>query len=58
MIFNRFIIIVVISVIVFSSCQKSNQFSIGGKITHAEGDTIYLEELLVSSTKPVGKQNH
>lgn len=56
MIFNRFIIIVVISVIVFSSCQKSNQFSIGGKITHAEGDTIYLEELLVSSTKPVGKQ--
>lgn len=56
MIFNRFIIILVVSVIVFSSCQKSNQFSISGKITHAEGDTIYLEELLVSSTKPVGKQ--
>lgn len=56
MIFNRFIIILVVSVIVFSSCQKSNQFSISGKITHAEGDTIYLEELLVSSTRPVGKQ--
>lgn len=56
MIFNRFIIILVISVIVFSSCQKSNQFSISGKITHAEGDSIYLEELLVSSTKPVAKQ--
>ena len=56
MIFNRFIIILIISVIVFSSCQKSNQFSISGKITHAEGDSIYLEELLVSSTKPVDKQ--
>lgn len=56
MIFNRFIIILVVSVIVFSSCQKSNQFSISGKISHAEGDSIYLEELLVSSTKPFGKQ--
>lgn len=56
MIFNRFIIILIVSVIVFSSCQKKNQFSISGKISHAEGDTIYLEELLVSSTKPVGKQ--
>ncbi len=56
MIFNRFIIVLILSVIVFSSCQKKNQFSISGKITHAEGDTIYLEELLVSSTKPVGKQ--
>ena len=56
MIFNRFIIILVVSVIFFSSCQKSNQFSISGKITHAEGDTIYLEELLVSTTKPVGKE--
>lgn len=56
MIFNRFIIILIVSVIVFSGCQKKNQFSINGKISHAEGDTIYLEELLVSSTKPVGKQ--
>lgn len=56
MIFNRFIFILVISVIVLSSCQNKNKFSISGKITHAEGDTIYLEELLVSSTKPVDKQ--
>jgi len=52
MIFNRFIIILIVSVIVFSSCQKKNQFSISGKISHAEGDTIYLEDLLFSSTKP------
>jgi len=56
MIFNRFIIILLVSVIVLSGCQKNNQFSISGKISHAEGDTIYLEELLVSSTKPVAKE--
>jgi thiol-disulfide isomerase/thioredoxin len=56
MIFNRFTIFLIVLVIVFSSCQKKNQFSISGKITHAEGDTIYLEELLVSSTKPVAKE--
>ncbi|HSO86800.1 MAG TPA: TlpA disulfide reductase family protein [Draconibacterium sp.] len=55
MIFNRIIFILFISVIVFSSCQKNNGFSISGKITHAEGDTIYLEELQVSTTKPVDK---
>jgi peroxiredoxin len=42
--------------IFFSSCKKSNQFTISGKISHAEGDTIYLEELLVSTTKPVAKK--
>jgi len=54
--FSRFIFILLAVVIVFSSCKKSNQFTIGGKITHAEGDTIYLEELQVSSTKPVAKK--
>jgi len=53
--FNRFIVILTAFVIVFSSCQKSNQFSISGKISHAEGDTIYLEELLVSTRKPIAK---
>ena len=52
---NRFIFILVAIVIVLSSCQKSNQFTISGKITHAEGDTIYLEELLVSTRKPVAE---
>jgi peroxiredoxin len=56
MILNRFIFILTALAIVLSSCQKSNQFSISGKISHAEGDTIYLEELLVSTTKPVAKK--
>lgn len=56
MILNRFIFISLIVLIVLSGCKKSNQFTIGGKISHAEGDTIYLEELLVSSTKPVAKK--
>ncbi len=55
MIFKRIIFIVLAGLIVFSSCQKSNQFTIGGKISHAEGDTIYLEEFLVSTTKPISK---
>jgi thiol-disulfide isomerase/thioredoxin len=55
MIFKRILFIVLAGLIVFSSCQKSNQFTIGGKISHAEGDTIYLEEFLVSTTKPIAK---
>ena len=34
-------------------CKKGNQFTINGKVSHAEGKTLYLEELLVSSAKPV-----
>jgi len=55
MILNRLIFILVASIIVFSGCQKGNQFSISGKISHAEGDTIYLEELNVSTRKPIAK---
>ncbi len=56
MILKRILFVVLAGLIVFSSCQKkSNQFTIGGKISHAEGDTIYLEEFLVSTTKPVSK---
>jgi peroxiredoxin len=54
--FKRIVFIVLAGLIFFSSCKKSNQFSISGKISHAEGDTIYLEELLVSTTKPVAKK--
>jgi peroxiredoxin len=52
---NRFIIFLFASMVIFSSCKKNNHFTISGKITHAEGDTIYLEELLVSSRKPVAQ---
>lgn len=53
---KRFIFILLVTIVVLSSCEKGNHFTIGGKITHAEGDTIYLEELLVSSTKPFAKK--
>jgi thiol-disulfide isomerase/thioredoxin len=55
MILSRLIFILFVSVIALSGCQKSNEFSIKGKITHAEGDTIYLEELHVSTSKPIAK---
>ena len=55
MIFNRLIFILFILTVVFSSCQKNNGFSISGKISNSEGDTIYLEELHVSTRKPVAK---
>lgn len=55
MIFKRFVFILFVSLAVLSGCKKSNEFSIRGKISHAEGDTIYLEELQVSTTKPVDK---
>jgi len=50
---KQFIFIFFAAVIILSGCQKSNKFTITGKLTHAEGDTIYLEKLLVSSQKPI-----
>ncbi len=55
MIFNRLIFILLVLAVAFSSCKKNNGFTISGKISHAEGDTIYLEELYVSTRKPVAK---
>lgn len=52
---NRFVFILFAALTLLSSCEKSNQFTIRGKITHAEGDTIYLEELHVSSLKSMGE---
>lgn len=49
----RYLGVIVATVVLLSGCQKGNQFTISGKITHAEGETLYLEELLVSSTRPV-----
>ncbi len=56
MILNRFNYIIVLLIFALGSCQKSNQFSISGKITHAEGDTIYLEEIQLSHYIPVAKE--
>ena len=55
MMFNRLIFILFILAVAFSSCRKDNGFKISGKISHAEGDTIYLEELYVSTRKPIAK---
>ena len=55
MIVNRLTFLILAFIILLSGCKKSNQFTISGKITHAEGDTIYLEELLVSTRKPVAQ---
>jgi hypothetical protein len=33
--------------------SEKGRFSVSGKITHAEGETIYLEELQVTSAKPL-----
>lgn len=52
---NRLTFIILTFLIILSGCKKSNQFTISGKITHAEGDTIYLEELLVSTRKPIAQ---
>jgi peroxiredoxin len=39
--------------LVFVGCQKSNKFVVTGKITHAEGRTIYLDELLISEARTI-----
>ena len=48
---SKLVIIVFALVIVLGGCKKNNQFTISGKITHAEGKTLYLEELLVTTTR-------
>jgi len=55
MIFRRIMFFLLAALILAGGCRKENQFTIQGKITHAGGDTIFLEELLVSTVKPVAK---
>lgn len=55
MIFRRMIFFFLAVTVIAGGCKKENKFTIKGKITHAGGDTIYLEELLVSTVKPVAK---
>jgi peroxiredoxin len=52
---NRIIFVLITTLVVLSSCKKSNEFTIKGKITHADGETIYLEELLVASREPLAE---
>ena len=52
---SRILFLLFATVLILGSCKKDNQFTIQGTITHAEGETIYLEELLTSSTKQIGE---
>mgnify|MGYP001318796893 CR=1 FL=1 len=48
----RFVVLIFTAVLLFTGCKKeADRFSISGKISHAEGKVLYLEELLVSSSK-------
>ncbi len=47
------ILVVVVSTLLFAGCSNQENFSISGKITHAEGKTIYLDRLGVASPIPV-----
>jgi hypothetical protein len=51
---GRFLIAITIAGLIAAGCSKrEGTFSVSGKITHAEGQTIYLEELHVSSSKAI-----
>jgi peroxiredoxin/CRISPR/Cas system-associated protein endoribonuclease Cas2 len=54
MTFRKLLYIGLASAFLLPGCHKEEgHFSINGKITHAEGETIYLEELKVSSSMMV-----
>jgi len=42
---------IILSILLAGCGKNENQFTIKGRITHGEGKPVYLEELLVSSTK-------
>lgn len=52
--YNRLIVAVLFAVFFVAGCsKKEDQFTVSGRVTHAEGKTLYFEELLVASTKPL-----
>lgn len=52
--FSKLLIAGIIAGLLATGCSKNEgKFSVSGKITHAEGQTLYLEELQVASAKPV-----
>lgn len=51
----RVIFLLIATVFAFGSCKKNENFTIRGKITHAEGKTIQLEQLLTASQKLIGE---
>lgn len=53
-ILNRVVLFLVV-LLIAASCRKNDQFTVSGRVSHAEGDTIYLEEILLSGYKPVAQ---
>ena len=51
----NFLLLLIAIVLAFSACKQDNQFTIKGKLTHAENKTIYLEELHTTSRKTIGE---
>jgi hypothetical protein len=52
--FNRLIIAGIIAGFLIAGCSREKgSFSVSGKITHAEGQALYFEELHVATTKPI-----
>ncbi len=52
----KVLLLLAVTVFILDSCKKDNQFTIRGKITHAEGKTITLEQLLTASRKKIGEE--
>lgn len=53
---SRFLLFLMVIAIILGSCSKQgNQFTISGTITHAEGDSIFLDELHTNTIKPIGQ---
>ncbi len=53
---NRILFLLIAVVVMLASCsKKDNQFTVSGVITHAEGDTIYLEEVHTTTVKTADK---
>lgn len=50
--FKIFTVTVSFITLIFAGCREdTNRYSISGRISHAEGKVLYLEELLVTSSK-------
>lgn len=53
---RRILLFLFVIAIIFGSCSKpGNHFTISGTVTHAEGDSIYLDELHTNTIKPIGQ---
>lgn len=50
---NKILVGIVLIIMIFSSCKNDTGFTVEGKITHSEGNTIYLEEVKLATSAVV-----